>query len=57
MVILAVSVFVNYKNGQDLLGTKEFILIGFLVFLVIGDEIVKFKASKDGIEIDNSKKD
>ncbi len=39
--ILLASILVNYQNSQDLLRTKEFIHIGFLVFLVIGDEFVK----------------
>jgi hypothetical protein len=38
-------------QGQSLLGLNEFILIGFLIFLVIGDEFVKVRVTRSGLEV------
>ena len=55
--MLAGSIFYNVYQAVDLFGYKEFILIAFLIFLVIGDEFSSFKAGKDGVEIKNEDKD
>jgi hypothetical protein len=57
MLILICSVGLNFYQGVEFIGSKEFIVIGFLVFLVVGDEFVTLKASKDGIELSSAKKD
>jgi hypothetical protein len=38
-------------QGQSLLGMNEFILISFLIFLVIGDELVKVRVTRSGVEV------
>ena len=57
MLILICSLGLNFYQGVEFIGNKEFIVIGFLVFLVVGDEFVTLKASKDGIELSNVKKE
>lgn len=51
--MLAGSIFYNVFQGVELFGYKEFILIAFLIFLVIGDEFSSFTVRKDGVEIKN----
>lgn len=57
MLILICSVALNFYQGVEFIGNKEFVVIGFLVFLVVGDEFATLKASKDGIELSNVKTD
>jgi hypothetical protein len=51
VLLLLASVINNFMQATSLLGTQEFVLIGFLVFLVIGDEFVKVRLSKSGLEV------
>jgi hypothetical protein len=49
IALLIASVARNYIQGQSLLGVNEFILIGFLIFLVIGDELVR--VTRSGVDV------